>query len=72
MIALVDPTSRGVGGAARLREAGVDVDVGLIADEARVVLGPWLEALSPARPRARWVYEARPDGPERSPTNCSC
>jgi diaminohydroxyphosphoribosylaminopyrimidine deaminase / 5-amino-6-(5-phosphoribosylamino)uracil reductase len=42
LIAVIDPTSRGDGGAARLRDAGLDVEVGVLTDEAVVVLGPWL------------------------------
>jgi diaminohydroxyphosphoribosylaminopyrimidine deaminase/5-amino-6-(5-phosphoribosylamino)uracil reductase len=67
LIALIDPTSRGVGGVARLRDASVDVEVGVLADEALVVLGPWLEALESGRPRVRWVYEAGPEGPRAVP-----
>jgi diaminohydroxyphosphoribosylaminopyrimidine deaminase/5-amino-6-(5-phosphoribosylamino)uracil reductase len=44
IIAVRDPTSRGEGGAALLRAAGVDVEIGVLADEARLVLGPWLTA----------------------------
>lgn len=57
LIAVIDPTSRGVGGAARLRDAGVDVEVGLLAEEARVVLGPWLTALDSERPRVIWMCD---------------
>ncbi|MDR0345926.1 MAG: bifunctional diaminohydroxyphosphoribosylaminopyrimidine deaminase/5-amino-6-(5-phosphoribosylamino)uracil reductase RibD, partial [Nocardiopsaceae bacterium] len=56
VIALLDPTSRGEGGAAALRLAGVDVHVGVLADEARVVLGPWLTALQTRRPVITWSY----------------
>jgi len=45
VIAILDPTSRGEGGAALLRAARIDVEVGVLADEARFVLGPWLTAL---------------------------
>lgn len=62
LIALIDPTSRGDGGAARLRAAGVHVQVGVLADEALVVLGPWLETLRTARPRIVWAYEHGPNG----------
>ena len=68
VIAVIDPTSRGEGGAARLLEAGVEVEVGLLADEALVVLGPWLTALTSGRPRVRWVYESGPNGPSSWPT----
>jgi diaminohydroxyphosphoribosylaminopyrimidine deaminase/5-amino-6-(5-phosphoribosylamino)uracil reductase len=50
VIAIIDPTSRGDGGAARLWAAGVDVEVGVLADEARLVLGPWLAALGRRHP----------------------
>lgn len=56
VIALLDPTSRGEGGAAALRAAGVEVAVGLLADEARVVLGPWLFAQEARRPVVTWPY----------------
>jgi diaminohydroxyphosphoribosylaminopyrimidine deaminase/5-amino-6-(5-phosphoribosylamino)uracil reductase len=63
LIAVIDPTSRGEGGAARLRDAGVDVEVGVLADETLIVLGSWLDALRSGRPRIVWAYEAAPDGP---------
>ena len=50
VVAVIDPTSRGVGGAAMLHAAGVDVEVGVLADEARLVLGPWLTAQARGRP----------------------
>jgi len=69
VVAVLDPTSRGEGGAARLRAAGIEVEVGVLADEARVVLGPWLTALETRRPCVTWPYlldavgiKAMPDG----------
>jgi diaminohydroxyphosphoribosylaminopyrimidine deaminase/5-amino-6-(5-phosphoribosylamino)uracil reductase len=56
VIAVLDPTSRGEGGAAALRTAGIDVEVGVLADEARVVLGLWLAALTARRPVVTWPY----------------
>jgi diaminohydroxyphosphoribosylaminopyrimidine deaminase/5-amino-6-(5-phosphoribosylamino)uracil reductase len=58
VIAVIDPTSRGAGGAARLRDAGIDVEVGVLADEARVVLGPWFTALKTGRPWITWAFDA--------------
>jgi diaminohydroxyphosphoribosylaminopyrimidine deaminase/5-amino-6-(5-phosphoribosylamino)uracil reductase len=58
VIAVIDPTSRGEGGAAVLRAAGVDVEVGVLADEARTVLGPWLTALRLGRPVVTAAYVA--------------
>jgi diaminohydroxyphosphoribosylaminopyrimidine deaminase/5-amino-6-(5-phosphoribosylamino)uracil reductase len=56
VVALVDPTSREEGGIARLRKAGVDVEEGVLADEARLVLGPWLAAQERGRPHLSWAY----------------
>ncbi|MFI9811446.1 bifunctional diaminohydroxyphosphoribosylaminopyrimidine deaminase/5-amino-6-(5-phosphoribosylamino)uracil reductase RibD [Saccharothrix variisporea] len=56
VIAVMDPTSREEGGAARLRAAGVEVEVGVLADEARLVLGTWLDVLDRKRPVVTWSY----------------
>jgi diaminohydroxyphosphoribosylaminopyrimidine deaminase/5-amino-6-(5-phosphoribosylamino)uracil reductase len=56
VIAVLDPTSRGEGGAAALRAAGVDVEVGVLAGEARAVLAPWLAPLEAGRPWITWPY----------------
>ncbi|WP_078858563.1 bifunctional diaminohydroxyphosphoribosylaminopyrimidine deaminase/5-amino-6-(5-phosphoribosylamino)uracil reductase RibD [Streptomyces sp. NRRL F-2799] len=55
VIAVMDPTSRGEGGAALLREAGVEVEQGVLAEEALLVLGPWLESLTRERPFITWI-----------------
>ncbi|WP_433270766.1 bifunctional diaminohydroxyphosphoribosylaminopyrimidine deaminase/5-amino-6-(5-phosphoribosylamino)uracil reductase RibD [Actinosynnema sp. CS-041913] len=62
VIALIDPTSREEGGAARLRAAGIDVEVGVLADTARLVLGPWLDSLRTRRPHVTWLYRSDSDG----------
>jgi diaminohydroxyphosphoribosylaminopyrimidine deaminase/5-amino-6-(5-phosphoribosylamino)uracil reductase len=56
VIAIIDPTSRGEGGVAALRQAGVDVETGVLADEARVVLGGWLTGIKTRRPVITWPY----------------
>jgi diaminohydroxyphosphoribosylaminopyrimidine deaminase/5-amino-6-(5-phosphoribosylamino)uracil reductase len=58
VIALIDPTSRGEGGAAVLRAAGVDVEVGVLADEVRLVLRDWLTSQQDGRPVITWAYAA--------------
>lgn len=58
VIAVMDPTSRGEGGAALLRKAGVEVEEGVLSDEALLVLGPWLDSLRNDRPFITWMYEA--------------
>ncbi|MGW9351464.1 bifunctional diaminohydroxyphosphoribosylaminopyrimidine deaminase/5-amino-6-(5-phosphoribosylamino)uracil reductase RibD [Nocardiopsis flavescens] len=55
VIALLDPTSRGDGGATVLREAGVDVETGVLAEEAHLVLGPWMRTLETRRPILWWA-----------------
>jgi diaminohydroxyphosphoribosylaminopyrimidine deaminase/5-amino-6-(5-phosphoribosylamino)uracil reductase len=55
VVAIIDPTSRHGGGVARLRAGGVDVEVGVLADEARAVLGPWLTATARRRPWVTWT-----------------
>lgn len=50
VVALEDPTSRGQGGIELLRQAGLDVVVGIAADEAQLLLGPWLHSLERNRP----------------------
>jgi diaminohydroxyphosphoribosylaminopyrimidine deaminase/5-amino-6-(5-phosphoribosylamino)uracil reductase len=56
VVAVIDPTSRGEGGVTRLRRAGMDVEVGVLTNEALLVLGPWLTALETARPLVIWAY----------------
>ena len=56
VIAVLDPTSRGEGGAAVLKSAGVDVEVGLLDRQALQVLGPWLTATLRQRPFLTWAY----------------
>lgn len=63
VIAVTDPTSREEGGAIRLRAAGIDVETDVLADEARLVLGPWLTALRAQRPYVHWFYARDEEGP---------
>ena len=62
LIAVMDPTSRGEGGASMLRDSGVDVEIGVLKEEALLVLGPWLASILAGRPFITWVYEADSDG----------
>ena len=61
VISVIDPTSRGDGGAAVLTDAGVDVEVGLLAEETLTVLRPWLTATTMGRPYITWTFTAGPD-----------
>jgi diaminohydroxyphosphoribosylaminopyrimidine deaminase/5-amino-6-(5-phosphoribosylamino)uracil reductase len=60
--AVDDPHGDAAGGAARLRDAGVDVESGVLADEARAELEPWLVAAAQRRPYVTWKYAATLDG----------
>lgn len=62
LIAVMDPTSRGEGGAAFLRRAGVEVEQDFLTDEAFLVLGHWRASLNDGRPFVTWIYEAGTDG----------
>lgn len=62
VISVIDPTSRGEGGSAALRSAGLDVEVGVLDDESRLVLGPWLVALQHKRPFVTLGYTVDGDG----------
>jgi diaminohydroxyphosphoribosylaminopyrimidine deaminase/5-amino-6-(5-phosphoribosylamino)uracil reductase len=71
VIAILDPTSRGEGGVVELRRAGVDVETGVLATEARVVLGDWLAGLRDRRPVITWPYLITGHGTEALPADTS-
>jgi diaminohydroxyphosphoribosylaminopyrimidine deaminase/5-amino-6-(5-phosphoribosylamino)uracil reductase len=60
--AVDDPHDDAGGGAAQLRAAGIEVDAGVLADEARAELEPWLVATAQRRPYLTWKYAATLDG----------
>ncbi|GAT68851.1 riboflavin biosynthesis protein RibD [Planomonospora sphaerica] len=62
VMAVIDPTSRGEGGVAALRAAGLSVETDVLADEALLVLGPWRSALETSRPTVTWSYALGSDG----------
>jgi diaminohydroxyphosphoribosylaminopyrimidine deaminase/5-amino-6-(5-phosphoribosylamino)uracil reductase len=67
VIAVIDPTSRGEGGAAALRAAGITVETDVLHEEALVVLGPWMTALRTQRPETTWPYLITSNGIEALP-----
>ncbi len=69
IIAVTDPTSRGEGGAAELRRAGADVETGVLAAEARTVLGDWLAGLQERRSVIIWPYLITGQGVEPLPAD---
>src|SRR3954447_6714302 len=60
--AIADPHDVAAGGAEALRSAGVDVEGGVLADEAAADLGSWLVAVRRRRPHLTWKYAATLDG----------
>lgn len=63
VVACADPTEQAGGGAEVLRAGGLDVETGVLADEA--ALGPleaWLTSRRLGRPYVTWKYAATLDG----------
>ena len=57
-----DPHALAAGGDARLREADIDVEGGLLADEASQVNIAWTHAVTTGRPFVTWKVAATLDG----------
>ncbi len=63
VVACADPTEQAGGGADLLRDGGVDVETGVLADEvARGPLEAWLGSRASGRPYVTWKYAATLDG----------
>jgi diaminohydroxyphosphoribosylaminopyrimidine deaminase/5-amino-6-(5-phosphoribosylamino)uracil reductase len=62
MFAVMDPGLESGGGAAVLRDAGVDVEGGLLAAEAATSNEAWLHRVRTGRPFVTWKYAATLDG----------
>lgn len=60
--AVGDPNPDATGGAQRLRTAGVDVESGLLEDEAAAGNAAWLTSVRLGRPHITWKYAATLDG----------
>lgn len=60
--AVSDPNPDATGGAQRLRTAGVDVESGLLEDEAAAGNAAWLTSVRLGRPHITWKYAATLDG----------
>ena len=62
VVAATDPNPLAAGGAAVLREAGLDVEVGVLADDAVALNHRWTAALVRGRPFVTWKFAATLDG----------
>ena len=60
--AVSDPGDHSSGGAARLRDAGVDVEAGLLADDATALLDSWLTVQRLGRPHVTVKWAQSLDG----------
>ncbi|MEU5470322.1 bifunctional diaminohydroxyphosphoribosylaminopyrimidine deaminase/5-amino-6-(5-phosphoribosylamino)uracil reductase RibD [Streptomyces lydicus] len=60
--AVSDPTPTATGGAVTLAAAGIDVEGGLLADEAAAGNEAWLTSVLRGRPFVLWKYAATLDG----------
>ncbi|MFD4243736.1 bifunctional diaminohydroxyphosphoribosylaminopyrimidine deaminase/5-amino-6-(5-phosphoribosylamino)uracil reductase RibD [Streptomyces sp. NPDC058525] len=60
--AVSDPDPQARGGAETLREAGITVEAGLLADEAEAGNAAWLTSVRLGRPYVLWKYAATLDG----------
>ena len=62
VFAVADPHAEAAGGAEALRATGIDVEDGVLTDEASPDLLPWLTAVRRRRPHVTWKYAATLDG----------
>ena len=62
VFAQADTNPVAVGGAARLREAGIEVESGLLAEDAQAVNRTWTFALEHGRPFVTWKFATTLDG----------
>ncbi len=62
VMAMEDPNPAGTGGAQRLRQAGIEVDSGLLEDEARALNPGFIRRMETGRPLVRLKLAASLDG----------
>ncbi|SFC79202.1 diaminohydroxyphosphoribosylaminopyrimidine deaminase [Nocardioides terrae] len=60
--AQADPNPVAAGGAERLRAAGIEVEAGLLADDARALNAVWTRATELQRPFVTWKFATTLDG----------
>ena len=69
--AQIDPSAAAGGGAGVLKEAGIDVESGVLADEAEALNVEWTHAVTQGRPFVTWKYAATLDGLSAAPDGTS-
>lgn len=60
--AVTDPNPQAAGGAQVLADAGVEVEVGLLSQEAQAGNAAWLHSVRTGRPHVTWKFAATLDG----------
>ena len=71
VFAQIDPDRTASGGASTLRAAGVDVEAGVMAEEATDLNVEWTFAVAAGRPFVTWKYAATLDGLSAAPDGTS-
>ena len=71
VFAQADPNPDAAGGADTLRAAGIDVEGGVLADEATGLNTAWTHAVTTGRPYVTWKYAATLDGLSAAPDGSS-
>jgi diaminohydroxyphosphoribosylaminopyrimidine deaminase/5-amino-6-(5-phosphoribosylamino)uracil reductase len=69
--AQTDPNPKAAGGAAALRAAGIDVESGVLADDAAELNVEWTFSITHGRPFVTWKYAATLDGLSAAPDGSS-
>jgi diaminohydroxyphosphoribosylaminopyrimidine deaminase/5-amino-6-(5-phosphoribosylamino)uracil reductase len=62
VVACTDPNPQATGGIAVLRSAGIEVETGVLAEQATALNRRWLLAVAAGRPFVTWKYAATLDG----------
>lgn len=71
VFAQADPNPDAAGGADTLRAAGIDVEGGVLADEAAALNVAWTHSVTTGRPYVTWKYAATLDGLSAAPDGSS-
>lgn len=66
-----DPNPDAAGGAATLKDAGVDIESGVLAAESAAINVEWTHAVTSGRPFVTWKYAATLDGLSAAPDGSS-
>jgi len=71
VFAQIDPNREAAGGSAALKAAGIEVEAGVMAEEAADLNEEWTFAMTAGRPFVTWKYAATMDGLSAAPDGSS-